>query len=232
MAGGRDHCVGEDQPIVTRHRRGLICHSGPVERSEEPITAPVSREHSARAVGSVSGGGKPNNEPGGLGIAKDGHGAAPIFRVRKALPLHPRHLLAPFHQAWAFATADNLLIQCVEGVHNSNVPIYEYEPDDRDCLMCEGKVAVIQTITEPTLEFCPWCGLNVKRVVSRVSFKMRGIDPVKDGGNKGFTTFKKSEKGVWEKVTGEGPDFLVGSKEDMAAVEAEKLPKPKILDLD
>ena len=28
------------------------------------------------------------------------------------------------------------------------MPIYEYEPDDRDCLMCDGRVAVIQGSNE------------------------------------------------------------------------------------
>ncbi|HSH93486.1 MAG TPA: hypothetical protein VK968_05025, partial [Roseimicrobium sp.] len=49
---------------------------------------------------------------------------------------------------------------------------------------------------------------------------------------KGFTTFRRSEAGVWEKTAGEGPDMLVGSKEDVAAVEAEKAAKEKVIDLD
>jgi hypothetical protein len=48
----------------------------------------------------------------------------------------------------------------------------------------------------------------------------------------GFTTFKRAEKGVWEKVGGEGPDALIGSKEDIEAVEAEKAPPRKVIDLD
>jgi len=49
---------------------------------------------------------------------------------------------------------------------------------------------------------------------------------------KGFTTFKKVEKGKWEKVGGEGPDMIVGTPEDTAAVEAEKKPAKKVIDLD
>ena len=49
---------------------------------------------------------------------------------------------------------------------------------------------------------------------------------------KGLTTFKRAEKGVWEKTGGEGPDFLVGSKEDMAIIEAEKASTGKVLDFD
>jgi len=98
--------------------------------------------------------------------------------------------------------------------------------------MCEGKIAVIQGVQEDALKFCPWCGMDVKRVISRASFKMATADPTKGTNSKGFTTFKRSEKGIWEKVSGEGPDFLVGSPEDIAAIEDENLPPAKILDLD
>ncbi len=108
------------------------------------------------------------------------------------------------------------------------MPIYEYEPEDRDCLMCEGRVAVIQGISEEHLKICPWCGLDVKRVISRASFKI-GVDSSPEkAAAKGFSTFKRSEKGVWEKLAGEGADYLVGSKEDVAKVEAEKRPTPKL----
>lgn len=86
------------------------------------------------------------------------------------------------------------------------MPVYEYEPDDRDCFMCEGRVAAIQGIDEPPLEWCPWCGLEVKRVVSNVAFK---VDKGHKPGTRGFSTFRKAGDGVWEKVEGEkGPDVI------------------------
>lgn len=112
------------------------------------------------------------------------------------------------------------------------VPIYEYEPEDRDCLMCEGHVSVIQSISEPALKICPWCGMGVKKIVSRASFKLTAAASPDKAGTKGFTTFKKTEKGVWEKIGGVGPDYLVGSKEDVEAVEREKAPPKKVIDLD
>ena len=48
---------------------------------------------------------------------------------------------------------------------------------------------------------------------------------------KGLTTFRKVEKGKWEKVAGPGVDMIVGSEQDIAAVEAEKS-APKKIDLD
>jgi putative FmdB family regulatory protein len=113
-----------------------------------------------------------------------------------------------------------------------NVPVYEYEPDDRDCLMCEGRVDVIQGINEEPLKYCPWCGLEVRRVISRVTFKLAGTPAQDAASKKGFTTFRRAEKGIWEKVAGEGPDFMAGSKEDVAAVEAEKVAAKKVVDLD
>lgn len=111
------------------------------------------------------------------------------------------------------------------------MPVYEYEPDDRECLMCEGRVDVIQDVAEQALQYCPYCGLEVRRVISQVSFKLAGELPQMDkAGRKGFTTFRRAEKGVWERIDGVGPDVIVGSKEDIAAVEAEKK-KPKVVDL-
>lgn len=112
------------------------------------------------------------------------------------------------------------------------MPVYEYEPDDRDCFMCEGRVDVIQTASEEPLKFCPYCGLDVRRVISRAVFRVTGEGPTMDkAGKKGFTTFRRAEKGVWERIDGVGPDIIAGTKEDIAAVEAEKKPT-KILDLD
>lgn len=113
----------------------------------------------------------------------------------------------------------------------NKMPIYEYEPIDRDCFICEGSLQFIQGIDEEPLEFCPHCGLEIKRIVSRASFKMSKGNPTTKGADRGFTTWKKSSKGVWEKVDGPGVDAIVASPEDIAAVEAEKSP-PKLLDLD
>lgn len=113
------------------------------------------------------------------------------------------------------------------------MPVYEYEPVDRDCFICEGRVDVIQSASEEPIQFCPYCGLDVRRIISNVTFKFAGeLAQYDKNGKKGFTTFRKAEKGVWERIDGPGPDFMVGTKEDMAAIEAEKAPKKKVVDLD
>lgn len=112
----------------------------------------------------------------------------------------------------------------------SGVPIYEYEPVDHDCLMCEGRVAAIQGVDEQALEFCPDCGLPVRRVVTSASFKISGGKSDRSG-QRGFTTWKKVEEGKWEKVSGPGVDMIVGDPRDVQAVKEESKPK-KIVDLE
>jgi putative FmdB family regulatory protein len=112
------------------------------------------------------------------------------------------------------------------------MPIYEYEPDDRECLMCEGRIEVIQGIEEEALKFCPQCGLEVKRVISRASFKIQRASGADRGAKKGLSTFKRVESGKWEKVAGPGVDMIVSSPEDFAAIEAEKKSPKKVVDLD
>lgn len=43
-----------------------------------------------------------------------------------------------------------------------------------------------------------------------------------EAAKRGFTTWKRAKKGEWEKVDGPGVDAIVGTPEDMAAVEEEK----------
>lgn len=112
------------------------------------------------------------------------------------------------------------------------MPIYEYEPDDRECLICNGRTEVLQNISDEPLKYCPTCGLEVVRVVSRASFQLHRESNADKAAARGFTTFKRVEKGKWERVGGEGPDMIVGTKEDMEAVQAEKSPPKKVIDLD
>ncbi len=113
------------------------------------------------------------------------------------------------------------------------MPIYEYEPEGHDCLICNGRTEVFQGINDEPHKYCPTCGLEVRRVISKASFKLKREGAASEkAAAKGFTTFKKVEKGKWERVGGEGPDMIVGTPEDMAAVEAEKNPPKKVIDLD
>jgi putative FmdB family regulatory protein len=105
------------------------------------------------------------------------------------------------------------------------MPIYEYEPTGHECMMCEGRVAAIQGINDPPLEFCPDCGLGVRRVVSSASFKVNSA-ALNKAGEKGFTTWKKVESGRWEKVSGPGVDVIAGDPNSV-----KEPPKKKPIDL-
>lgn len=91
------------------------------------------------------------------------------------------------------------------------MPIYEYEPVDRNCLMCEGRVEILQNLGDPPLTICPYCGLEIRRVVSRASIQVaKAIDP-EAAAKRGFSTFRRSGKGTWEKVA--GPDSAPATQE-------------------
>ncbi len=112
------------------------------------------------------------------------------------------------------------------------MPIYEYEPDGHDCLMCDGRVQAIQAIAEDALQYCPQCGLEVRRVISRASFRIpKGGESAEKAASRGLSTFRRAEKGVWEKVAGPGVDAIVSSDADRTAIESEKK-TPSRIDFD
>lgn len=89
------------------------------------------------------------------------------------------------------------------------MPIYEYEPkDDRECLICDGRIGVLQSVDEPALEYCPTCGLEVIRVIGQVQIKIDKSANFDQAAKRGFTTYRKAESGTWEKIAGEGADLL------------------------
>lgn len=107
------------------------------------------------------------------------------------------------------------------------MPIYEYEPLERECFICDGHIQVIQDIQDEPLHLCPSCGLEVKKIVSRAAFTMRGAVDTEKAARRGFTTWKKaSTPGVWEKVAGPGVDVIAGNPDDV------KEKPSKVLDLD
>ena len=85
--------------------------------------------------------------------------------------------------------------------------------------MCEGRIEVIQGVKDPPLAYCPYCGLPVKRVISRANIQIsKGVSPDL-AARRGMTTFRKLETGRYEKVAGEGPAMIVrtGDKRELEA---------------
>jgi putative FmdB family regulatory protein len=88
------------------------------------------------------------------------------------------------------------------------MPIYEYEPEDRDCLMCEGRIAILQSVDDESARYCPHCGLEISRVISKASIRLAKDVSAEQAAKMGFTTYRKLESGVFEKVGGEGDETL------------------------
>ena len=111
------------------------------------------------------------------------------------------------------------------------MPVYEYEHVFDECELCDFRFAVIQSVDEPSLSFCPNCGLEVRRVISKASILKGAQFSASKAAKAGFTTWRKSGDATWEKVDGTGVDVIRGTADEIAAVQAEKAQR-SALDLD
>src|SRR5674476_301441 len=103
---------GERLPVagVGAGRQARISRS--VQRSIEPVTAPVAGEHPARTVGAVGCRREADEEDLGLRVAESGTGATPVRLVGKGCPpAFGSHALAPLHESRAGATDGHHSVQ-------------------------------------------------------------------------------------------------------------------------
>ena len=89
-----------------------------------------------------------------------------------------------------------------------SMPRYDYEHIDKDNLTCEDPFEVVQSMSEDALTACPVCGEPVRKLISKPSFIMATNTSPEAAASKGFTTYRKTGKGSYEKAAGEGPDTL------------------------
>lgn len=90
------------------------------------------------------------------------------------------------------------------------MPIYEYKPKlENGCNFCSEGFELIRKISEPKLLACPQCGVVVERIISAPSLTKSGpsLDPA-NLEKHGFTQYRKSGKGVYEKTAGKGPNVI------------------------
>ena len=90
------------------------------------------------------------------------------------------------------------------------MPIYEYRlSQGNGCDYCSEGFEIIRKITEEKLHNCPHCGAAVVRILSAPSLAKSGpsLDPANIEKH-GFTQYKKSSKGVYEKTAGKGPRVI------------------------
>ena len=90
------------------------------------------------------------------------------------------------------------------------MPIYEYQTSgDQHCEYCTCGFKKKKKINDPKLTQCPECGAPVIRKISAPN--LGGSGPSLDTANiekQGFTQYKKSGKGVYEKTAGKGPNVI------------------------
>ena len=90
------------------------------------------------------------------------------------------------------------------------MPIYEYKPNhEKGCNFCSEGFELIRKISEPTLLVCPQCGVAVERIISVPNLAKSGpsLNPA-NLEKHGFTQYRKSGKGVYEKTAGKGPKVI------------------------
>jgi putative FmdB family regulatory protein len=90
------------------------------------------------------------------------------------------------------------------------MPIYEYRPvKECGCALCTGGFELLRKISDPDLTACPECGAAVERVLSAPNLTKSdtSLDPA-NVEKHGFTQYRKSGKGVYEKTAGKGPNVI------------------------
>lgn len=80
------------------------------------------------------------------------------------------------------------------------MPLYEYELCDGDCKVCGGKFTLNRPMSAPELTKCPACKKPVRKMISQISVpKLTKPTSISDAKKAGFTVFKKSGKGEYER---------------------------------
>lgn len=90
------------------------------------------------------------------------------------------------------------------------MPIYEYIPlGSENCPFCEDGFEKLQKINDPVVPACPNCNAPVRRVISAANLGKAGpsLEPA-NLEKHGFTQYRKSSKGVYQKTAGKGPDVI------------------------
>ncbi|HET8943071.1 MAG TPA: zinc ribbon domain-containing protein, partial [Rudaea sp.] len=92
------------------------------------------------------------------------------------------------------------------------MPIYEYAATNNGCAHCEGHFDVLQKLHDDALTQCPECGAAIVRIISAPSIASGQSHLLKEShvAKHGFTQYRRAGKGVYEKTTGKGPQFISG----------------------
>ncbi|MDO4574762.1 MAG: zinc ribbon domain-containing protein [Planctomycetia bacterium] len=95
------------------------------------------------------------------------------------------------------------------------MPLYKYEHSDVCGADCDMIFEELQDRSEAPLEKCPRCGQPVRR---RFDFRVASVKSERDMlspknlAKHGFTQYKKSGGGFYEKTAGDGPQVISADK--------------------
>ena len=98
------------------------------------------------------------------------------------------------------------------------MPIYVYGPPsggpERQCETCAKTFEIQQRMSDEPLSACPSCGGAIERIILPPNLNGVGFMGRKPSNERmaqaGFTQYKRSGKGYYEKQFGKGPDALHG----------------------
>jgi putative FmdB family regulatory protein len=80
------------------------------------------------------------------------------------------------------------------------MPIYEYELCEGTCKACKGRFTLNRPVSAAPLEKCPLCKKPVRKIISSFSTpKLSKPLSVTDAKKAGFSVFKKTGKGEYER---------------------------------
>ena len=90
------------------------------------------------------------------------------------------------------------------------MPIYEYAAVGTGCPHCAAHFDVLQKLRDEPLTQCPQCGAPVTRIISAPSVAVGGahLTQEKHAEKHGFTQYRRTGKGVYEKAYGKGPRYI------------------------
>jgi putative FmdB family regulatory protein len=90
------------------------------------------------------------------------------------------------------------------------MPIYEYVCENRQCRRCGARFERLQRMSDESAAPCPDCGSAGQRVMSAplVTTGSAHVLKEKHFAERGFTQYKRLEKGVYEKTAGTGPAII------------------------
>ncbi len=90
------------------------------------------------------------------------------------------------------------------------MPIYEYRCVNPDCADFEGRYDKLQRLDDDGAAACPTCGAPGQRLISapRIASGGKHLLQEQHFSKKGFTQYKRLEKGVYEKTAGRGPNLI------------------------